>query len=68
MADRELIVKTIYEAAEKSFIGLLKEHPDEDFYYFTIVSADEYVPCISAMSYESWKHTVDRYRNELEYL
>lgn len=54
MKDSEM-VKVLYDAAEKSFTSLFKEHGDEHFYYCTLVMADAATPCISAQSEESLK-------------
>ena len=47
------IIEVLYDAAEKSFLSLFKEHSDECFYYCTIVMPEAATPCISAQSYES---------------
>lgn len=48
----ENVVKVLYDAAEKSFTSLFKEHDGERFYYCTLVMEDCRTPCISAQSYE----------------
>lgn len=54
------IVEVLYEAAEKSFLSLFRDHGEEHFYYCTLVMADAATPCISAQSDES----LDRYIKE----
>ena len=53
MLEKTNIILALYVAAEKAFSGLFAEHPDEHFYYCTIVMAEGGSPCISAQSEES---------------
>lgn len=51
----KMIIEVLYNAVEKSFTSLFKEHNGEHFYYCTLVMADSRTPCISAQSEESLK-------------
>ncbi len=47
------IIPVLTAAAEKAFRQLFQEHPDEHFYYCTLVMLDVSAPCISAWSEEA---------------
>lgn len=61
----EVFVNVLKEATRKAFIDLFNEHPDEHFYYCTLVMMDaQGCPIVSAMSYEALEKVLQEYKEK----
>lgn len=61
-------VKALTEAARNAFADLFGQHPEEHFYYCTLVLIDaQGCPVVSAMSEEALEAVVKKYKEEYGY-